>query len=537
MAYLRTTLVVLTLLQLCRAEISDKQPEWYSANVINDGFQPKPISELFSTESSFSSTNPIIVLSKSSEIPDEISLLSTLKPPTRSISSTLEDFINSLPTSTVPSTVAISETPSSSTPPTSSPTIPVQVQTEPQETSAPPFLPNVPPAPPEIQPVIPLVTREPPSVQQSQNAQLPQMKQPISPVGQLDLSVQAPIQPLIVSNQSTSGLPSRSQSSQNQSQQIRLELVPQVQNLPVLPISNVPEISPQQIVTQLPIQSSTPSPQSNYFLIYQQAPQNIQNYPLPQPPGLTSSQAPMIPTVTTQPSIPQPIPTVSAPSIPSSPPQTVPPTASSPSRSTNSVPSSPQTVSTVNNTMPTTRTLPTTSPPATANCQNTARPLLSTTTPIPRTEPPLSLLPLRIRVIAPSGSITNVNINPTTTTKKPKTPRTRKPKPKARKNSYDVCIDSCKGRRDPICAGPLSPGLIDPKDLKGFPSICHMACHNSFRKDTYEKLVDGRCGKLRTRIRTVDSNTKLKRDELIKSEYTLDNTGPKTIFQFSGSIN
>uniref|UniRef100_A0A2A4JH20 Kazal-like domain-containing protein n=1 Tax=Heliothis virescens TaxID=7102 RepID=A0A2A4JH20_HELVI len=455
MAYMRVrSLFVLTLLQLCRAEISDSLPEsWYSANVINDGFQPKPISEIFSTESPFSSTNPIVVLPKhSSSVPDEILLLSTLPPP-RKISTTGSSSASVV---TVPPSTPLP--PSVHTiPPSSVQTIaPTTFQTTPSTLST---LGNFSPAQPEI---------------------ITQFTEQTQPPSEPVLSIQPEVQ-------TAQQQPSRS--SQTQSQQIRFELVPG-QNP-----AGQPSIQQQQT------QTSTLGPLSNYFMIYQQAPQSIQG--TPRQLG-TSQEVPQISTVGQGPTtqtpatvIIQPAPTVSPPST-----RTAPPTSTTPVPSTVRV-------------QTTTR--------SSVNCQN-----LTNT-------PQSQLYPLRIRVVAPSGSITNVNFNTpgrTTTTRRPTTTRTRKTS-RPKKNNYETCTDGCKGRREPICAAPLSSGFLDPNTLKGFPSVCHMACHNSYRKDPYEKVLDGRCGRLRTRIRTVDSNTKLNREELNKAQYFIDNSGTKTIVEFS----
>ncbi|CAF4951017.1 unnamed protein product [Pieris macdunnoughi] len=139
---------------------------------------------------------------------------------------------------------------------------------------------------------------------------------------------------------------------------------------------------------------------------------------------------------------------------------------------------------------------------------------------------------LTIRLKAPKGSITNLHINPstTTTTKKPSTTKRKSTK---RKSDYNTCLDSCKDKRDPICSGPQGITPVESNTLKGFPSLCHMACHNSFRKEiTYEKVADGRCGKLRTRIRTIEKN-KIKREDLKKAQYTVSHSGPETIVEFS----
>ncbi|XP_047025014.1 mucin-2-like isoform X1 [Helicoverpa zea] len=398
MAYMRVrSLFVLTLLQLCRAEISDSLPEsWYSANVINDGFQPKPITEIFSTESPFSTTNPIVVLPKeSSSVPDEILLLSTLPPP-RKISTTGSSSASVV---TIPSSTPL--------PPSVHTLPPSSVQT-----SAPTTFPTTPyqPAQPEL---------------------ITQFTEQTQPPSEPAFSIQPEIQQT-PEPQQPSGPPL------TQSQQIRFELVPG-QSLP-----DQPSTQRQQL------QTSTLSPLSNYFLIYQQAPQSIQGIPgqfgtsqeVPQ-----TSTVGQVPTTRTPATVfIQPAPTVSPPST-----RTAPPT------STTSVPSTARVQTTTR----------------TTNCQN-----LTNT-------PQSPLYPLRIRVVAPSGSITNVNFNTpgrTTTTRRPTTTRTRRTS-RPRKNNYETCTDGCRGRREPICAAPLASGFLDPNTLKGFPSVCHMACHNSYRKD------------------------------------------------------
>lgn len=54
----------------------------------------------------------------------------------------------------------------------------------------------------------------------------------------------------------------------------------------------------------------------------------------------------------------------------------------------------------------------------------------------------------------------------------------------------------------------------------------------SFVSEVYEKVTDGRCGRLRTRIRPVDKN-KLNREELTKAQYTIVHNVPETIVEFS----
>ncbi|KAJ8723404.1 hypothetical protein PYW08_003316 [Mythimna loreyi] len=451
------SLFVLTLLQLCRAEISDSLPEsWYSANVINDGFYPKPLLEIFSTEPPFSPTKPIIVLPKeqSSSVPNEISLFSTSAPPTKisTIDSTRGDFWKS---STIPPSSLRTFPPTSlhSFPPTTfqttpspitdySPTLAPQIITRFTEQTLPPSQPVF-----SVKPELPTTLA------------LPQ------PSAQSTLSQTTQTQNIFVVD-------------------------PQNKNLP------------QQIITHQLSQSSTREPLSNYFLIYQQAPQSIQG--LPGNIG-TSSEVPQFsstPGNTREPStvIIQPTPTISPPSTRTSPPSSTTP-------------------------FPTTvRILPTTTAKPKPSCRN-----LLKSGPAPN-----SPAPLKIRVVAPSGSITNVHFNsPKTTTRKPTTTRARKT-PKPKRNTYESCIDGCKGKREAICAVPLSSAFLDPHTLKGFPSVCHMACHNSYKKDYYEKVLEGRCSRLRTRIRTVDSDVKLKKEELNKAQYFLDNSGQKTIVEFSG---
>ncbi|XP_050678935.1 mucin-3A-like isoform X2 [Leptidea sinapis] len=136
---------------------------------------------------------------------------------------------------------------------------------------------------------------------------------------------------------------------------------------------------------------------------------------------------------------------------------------------------------------------------------------------------------LTIRVKAPRLSIRNITVKPAFTTRKPTTTKKRDND----KHNYDLCLDSCRERKDPICASPAGLDPIDTNKLKGFPSLCHMACNNSFKKDqTYEKIADGRCGKLRTRIRTVERE-KLKREDLNKAQYTVYHTKHEAVVQLS----
>ncbi|CAH0587037.1 unnamed protein product [Chrysodeixis includens] len=492
MAYTRARpLFVLTLLQLCRAEISDSLSEsWYSANVINDGFQPKPISEIFSTdspfptnpikpiseifstESPFSTANPIIVLPTSTPYPPVEG--STVPPSRISTTSTSVDYTQS----------------STPQPPTFQTDPPSSYQSTVPPSSFPSTFPTYQSSPSTFQtsPVTFSTTSTTPSTISDFSST------PAPPIASQPYSIEPEIQRTTVTVQ-----PPPFRGPLTQSQQVRLELVPQNLLNPALNGLGIQVPVPQQGT-----ETSTGGPLSNYFLIYQQAPQSFQGLP-----GSTQGQA----QITTR---AQDTTTRTPSTVIISPAQTQ-TTRNTPSTATTTVPTTVRISST-----PIPRI---TQSPRPANCQN------------PLNTPNLQGIqfPLRIRVMAPSGSITNLNFNPTTrttTTRRPTTTRTRRVKP--RKNTYDACIDGCKRGRDPICAAPLSSTFLNPDTLKGFPSICHMACHNSYRKDSYEKVLDGRCGRLRTRIKTVDSN-KLKRDELNKAQYFVDNGG--TIVEFSGLTN
>lgn len=94
---------------------------------------------------------------------------------------------------------------------------------------------------------------------------------------------------------------------------------------------------------------------------------------------------------------------------------------------------------------------------------------------------------LTVRLKSARGAITNIRINPTTTVR-PVTTRRRNAGRRA--NNYEICLNSCNGRKEPICSSPMGVFPIDPDRLKGFASLCHMACHNSFRKDRkYEAVI------------------------------------------------
>nr|XP_032516888.1 protein let-653-like [Danaus plexippus plexippus] len=164
-----------------------------------------------------------------------------------------------------------------------------------------------------------------------------------------------------------------------------------------------------------------------------------------------------------------------------------------------------------------------------AGISNFFEPLVQSTTLPPIKIPSLNPV-ISVRMKSPRGTITNIHINPTST-QKPST--TRRRKPNQRRNNYDTCTNSCSNKRAPICATPTGVTPINPDKLKGFPSLCHMACHNSFRNnEVYDKVSDGRCGRLRTRIRPIDKD-KLNREELNKTQYTILHNGSETVMEFS----
>ncbi|KAL4709444.1 hypothetical protein ACJJTC_019741 [Scirpophaga incertulas] len=410
MEYATHALVVITLLQLSRAEIQDQQSyqTWFSANTINDGY-PKPLAELFPPDDpSFSPTKPIVVLPNlASFSPDESS--STPLPPISYTSS--------------------------------------------------------------VSPSTPFSDTYSPSLDFSQT-------------------------PVITSKWPT-------------------DTTASIQTTTAKPITTLQQSLP---TSSLPHSSNPP----NFFVLYQNEQNPIKNVPITQR-STDVTQTSIIVT--------HPISTSSSP-LTSVSDGTITPYINTGT----SVITSRPTV-TFRSTPPTSSLPPISSTQTTILTKDCNSDTISST-PLPPgvvTGPPKipSLPHLRIRVIAPKGSITNIKINPTTTTKMPTTKKTKKPK----RNSYDGCLNACKGRKDPICAVPLASTIIDPKTLKGFPSICHMACHNSYKKDAYEKLIDGRCGRLRTRIISVDSQKKIQRDELKKTEYSVLNTGPKTVVEFAHAPN
>ncbi|KAM3964993.1 uncharacterized protein ACR2FA_000886 [Aphomia sociella] len=456
-------LVVITVLQLCRAEITKVQGTWYSANAINDVYSPKPISELFTTDNEqtyptlFSVTKPIVVLPMSTTNeyklpPDVTSNLKTtaFNPPT------ITQTYNIPEISTVPTTSL--------------------------STFDPLLTFSTTPAPP-----LTFSTMAPSSLSTLQTPST------FSTIPTLSVSS---IEPQTVTRSKTTSVVIEN----NNEQQTNLQSTFNTNSLPPqTELFDLSQTPPFPTTTRQPPVNVPP----NYFVIYQQALQNIQTF----------SQ---------------------------SPPQTQP----SPQASTN-------TEITISTLPPSTSIISSTLPPSTVTIvpsSQTSKVSISTnpcatrshlTTPISSTVSPKPL-PVRtlthkglppnvmIRVVAPKGSITNLKFV-ATTTKRPTTRRTKKPK----KNSYEGCLNSCKGRKDPICANPLAALIIDPNTLKGFPSICHLACHNSYKDNPYEKLVDGRCSRLRTRIMDVNSKTKLRRDELLKSQYSIVNNAARTVVEVS----
>ncbi|GBP90542.1 hypothetical protein EVAR_65253_1 [Eumeta japonica] len=137
---------------------------------------------------------------------------------------------------------------------------------------------------------------------------------------------------------------------------------------------------------------------------------------------------------------------------------------------------------------------------------------------------------IRIRMSSPRG-ITNIAVHPVSsanaqTTKRPKVSNRRQ-----NRNDYDECVRTCADGKNRVCAAPAGARPADLDALRGFASICHLACHNNFKNNKYEKLLDGRCGRLRTRIRPVDSKDKIKRTELNKLQYQIVHE-PGTIIEF-----
>ncbi|KPI94174.1 hypothetical protein RR46_06625 [Papilio xuthus] len=459
-----STLVVIALLQLCRAEISNSLPKWYEANLINESsYQPKPITEIFTTPKTLSS-HPIVVATSptTSETEKDLSTLSSTSSSQASVEeSTTEDTTRRV--------------------------LPIDRNAS--------ILPR------------PQDEREQRVIYQPQPR---------------------PIQ--VISAQS---LPERP--------------MPQLQSFPQF------QASPQQ-------QPSTGQP--NYFLIYQQAPLSIQQYPESASQFRPSTQPESTQRSTREPITQRTTQEITAASITT---QSTTTTTDTATRRPH-----PDVMSAVQMSSSTIRPIKreeqifvTSSPilfggpwqnPSTLlgpayyspsifssstagpSVTSTGNPYASSVSIIPTTNA-TSAVPstqrvnktpaLTIRVSAPRGSITNIKINPSTTTRRPSSRR-----PQSRKgHNYSVCVNSCKGKKEPICGAPLNMVPINPDKLKGFPSICHLACHNSFRKNQpYEKIMDGRCSKLRTRIRTVDKS-KIRRDELNKSQYTVLSNNQETVVQ------
>ncbi|XP_063826649.1 mucin-2-like [Ostrinia nubilalis] len=495
MKHAAPALVVITLLQLCQAEISEIVPgTWFSANAINDGYSPKPISEIFSTEPPFSPTKPIIVLPSFSSLQQEAEV-------THHSTSTPEYYPSSTPyppTSTPYPTVNVQFEESSSPRPPSSSTFPSSSVSY-SSTPNPFITPSSTPLPNYNANFLPSSYS---STLSTFNPIVPSNAVTTPSSEYFDFS-QTPRTPSQAPQFTTQTETTRSgKSTMSQTQSITYD-GPQSQQPLFLP----------------PTQTTAPP---NYFVIYQNAPQmHPAQFPQQQ---LTSG--------VTQPPV-----FITSPISTTTP---LPPSSTSLATFSDGTSSPFITNGLTDSTDRPTITFRST--PPTLFSRTTAGSLCNSTRyPPPRSSPRPSLqvhpgpprVPfmsnLKIRVVAPKGSITNVKINPSTTTKPPPTRRTKKPK----KNSYDGCMDSCKGRKDPLCAVPLATVIVDPKTLRGFNSICHMACHNSYKPDPYEKLVDGRCGRLRTRIIRVDGNQKVHREELKKSEYSVINTGPKTIVEFA----
>lgn len=271
------------------------------------------------------------------------------------------------------------------------------------------------------------------------------------------------------------------------------------------PMEINPFLYPMMPQPQQPQPNNSQQNPPNYFLIYQQAPQNIQNFPVPtaqQTPSARPSSFPIESTFSTQTSTFRTDPTYLRTD---STPFRTEVTSFQPDRTSFRTEQTTfqRDVSSWRPELTTPQTTLSTFQPDSASTfpPNWPTRIPYSSTPFGKTDIPcdsngrplkndFSKFPsLRIRVAAPSGSITNINLNPTaSTTRKPTTTRRRVTTTKTRrtkktKNNYNGCVDSCHGGRTPICANPLSAKQIDPDSLKGFPSICHMACHNSFKEN------------------------------------------------------
>ncbi|XP_050348671.1 mucin-2-like [Nymphalis io] len=397
-------LVVLTLLQLCRAEISNT--EWYAANLINDpSYTPKPITEIFTTDLNFS---------------PKISTIST----------------QTNPRMTPPNTTTRSSAPATTTFGNS------ETATQQDQAQRIPFqmigLPG-----PQQQQIITQAVNDPKN-------ELSSFLLIFDPRQQTSQLFQ---QPINTSPPTTTVTESTTTETTTRSMQTRPTTVP-------------PQTSTQ---TQANIQETTILPR------------NLQSQSIPLAPMVSPTFVPGRWDIR---NIIYPIPNI--------------PIVNSSCNTT-----------TVSNTVAVSSTI----------APQTVRPGSGSSNPF-----------LTVRLKTPKGSLTNIRINPTTT-KKPTTTRRRKSNKKS--NDYEICLRSCDGKKEPICSSPIGVFPINPDRLKGFASLCHMACHNSFRKDqVYEKVTEGRCGRLRTRIRPVDKN-KLNRDELNKATYTIQHNAPETIMEFS----
>lgn len=475
------------MLQLCPAE--QFAPQWYSAS---DGFQPKPISEIFTTENSFSSEKPIVVNQFSSGSNDPVYSSS----PVQSESPLSQTY----PTVAMPAgalyKVHLTQL---------DPLKPINVGQQKYESIV-PFIQTIPNTQPgyELKQVAEMAPFRPDEVQPLEpkptyasglpftslfEPQKTTFNQP-----QMQTTVYQPpqTQSTIFSTPPTtfSTTPPTTFTTTPYTTFSTTPATTPFSTTPSTPFSSTPFTTyntPQQTFRSTPpttfsTTSSNPAnpssptfrpPNSNYILIYQQAPQSFQTYP-------TS------PEVTIRQSTPT---TVNLP----------PRTEFSTTRPT-TISTTPMPPFTSTKPVNRTSTMSTSSVKVTASsnfgianqrdCVKYSLCRVSTTVPLPSGLNKKATgigFPLKIRVVAPLGSITNVNINPATTTKRPVTKKTKRPTTrrtsKPKKNNYDRCLDGCKKVRDPICAAPLSHITIDPKTLRGFPSVCHMACHNSYREE------------------------------------------------------
>ncbi|XP_072932618.1 uncharacterized protein [Epargyreus clarus] len=616
------TLVVITLLQLCRAQSSSSTPEWYAANDINDtNFSPKPITELFSTETSFSPENPIVVLPPTSptilnrgvvssptpitqysdppnviplstELPSSPPLLSYSRPTSRetqspSTQSTTTEITSTTSQPTVTESTLTSRNTQAQPLPNQTPSqipnvvpqnvqqnnqpqlvqnrigpqlppqniqflLPAQVgnrnfipgQQIPPNMGQPNFIVLYQPAPQNIQnmtPVNPQVPQQfPASSITSRPVQRIVTRPPINNmVGNMAVMQRAQIPTQIFPQPANTFPPTQSNNQQLNNQ-------PTINQLPNNPPANNQQVN-NQLNNQTPInqQPNNQQPNNRYQTnpaLNSLTPNN--QYSVTQPPNnlppnnqyLTGQTLNNLPP-NNQYSINQP-PNNLQPNnrFPiNQPPNNVQPNNQIPNNVMTFSPYMPTSLSTrpprqrnrVNNGRLNNRGPNRTQAQNMFPCQGANSTVVQPPATVTNAQNPV----ITIR-LTPSQGPRGVPQNKPTPTVKPTTLR---PKQNSQVNirNYERCLNSCRDKKDRICASPQRDIQINPETLKGFPSMCHMACHNTFRANPiYGKIANGRCGKLRTRIQTIDK-TKIRRDELKKSQYTIISNVPGTVVELA----